>query len=211
MSVPEGRRGLSDMEFYRTAIRLRRDITFWLLRDFGVKDKTRDVKILSKTCKMEAQDAEKLKEILERYGVEKSIKESYPEWLIDTFRESIMDILRELVLNIRAANSIYPGNQYPANMREYELRRTYQDKAIGNCDQLYEELQYVGSVIPVDAQKYMPYIEKVEREIALLKGWRKSDNKIYKRIISEARKEGLLPPAPEKPKGKEKTGKKEKA
>ena len=182
------------MEFYRTAIRLRRDMTFWMLRDFGIKDKTRDVKVLARAQKMEQEDAEKLAEILDRYGVEKSIRESYPDWLIDKFRESIMDILRDLAMNIRAANDIYPGEQYPANMREYEQRRLYQDKAIGNCNQLCEELQYVMSVIPVDAQKYMPYIGIIEKEMALLKGWRKSDNKIYRRIIADARKRGLLPP-----------------
>lgn len=53
MSVPVGKRSLSDLEFYKNAIRLRADITDLLLRDFGVKDKVRDTKILSKTPIME--------------------------------------------------------------------------------------------------------------------------------------------------------------
>jgi hypothetical protein len=43
-------------------------------------------------------------------------------------------------------------------------------------------MQYVISILPVDAEKYMPYVAMVDREIALLKGWRKSDNKILKGI-----------------------------
>lgn len=43
-------------------------------------------------------------------------------------------------------------------------------------------MQYIISIIPVDAQKYMRYVDMIEKEIALLKGWRKSDNKILKRI-----------------------------
>ena len=50
-------------------------------------------------------------------------------------------------------------------------------------------MQYIISIIPVDAQKYMRYVDMIEKEIALLKGWRKSDNKILKKIKeTEAKK-----------------------
>lgn len=66
--------------------------------------------------------------------------------------------------------------------------------AIGNCEQLLQEMQYIISIIPVDAQKYIRYVEMIEKEIALLKGWRKSDNKILKKIreneAAKAQKEG---------------------
>lgn len=55
-------------------------------------------------------------------------------------------------------------------------------------------MQYIISIIPVDAQKYIRYVEMIEKEIALLKGWRKSDNKILKKIreneAAKAQKEG---------------------
>lgn len=38
MSVLKNNRGLSDLEFYHTAISLRKEITKKLLSDFGVKD-----------------------------------------------------------------------------------------------------------------------------------------------------------------------------
>ena len=38
------------------------------------------------------------------------------------------------------------------------------------------------SIVPVDAEKYMQYVEIIEKEIALLKGWRKGDNKIASRL-----------------------------
>ena len=177
MSVPEGKRGLSEMEFYRTANRLRRDMTLLLLRDFGIKDKVRDVELLCRIHGLDPNDKAALKEIMEKYGIGEKITEKYPEWLIDKMRSSIMDILRDLMLNIRAANSIYP-----VNIAEYEERRLFQDKAICSCEQLYEEMQYVISVVPVDAQKYMPYVGEIEKEIALLKGWRKGDNRMLKRI-----------------------------
>ena len=44
MSVLKNKRGLSKLEFYHTARKLREDITNLLLRDFGVRDKVRKIK-----------------------------------------------------------------------------------------------------------------------------------------------------------------------
>lgn len=49
-------------------------------------------------------------------------------------------------------------------------------------------MQYVLSIFPVDAEKYMVYVEMIEREIALIKGWRKSDNKIASRLQEKEKK-----------------------
>ena len=191
MSVPKSKRGLSQLEFYHTAIHLRRDITILLLRDFGIKDKVHDVKILSKIHGIEPQDEAELKRILGQYNMDSSIIEEFPEWLVDKMRCSMMDICRDLIMNITAANSIYAVHE-----SEYYERRNFQNRAIGNCEQLLQEMQYILSVIPVDANKYMSYVETIERENALLKGWRKSDN----RLLREIRK-----------KGKERAGKEQKA
>jgi hypothetical protein len=58
------------------------------------------------------------------------------------------------------------------------IRRRYQTGAIVNCEQLLQELLYCEDVIPVKASKFAPYIEQIEFEIKLLKGWRKANNKI---------------------------------
>lgn len=185
MSVPKNKRNLSSLEFYHTAIRLRREVTLLLLRDFGIKDKVRNTRMLAQIHGIEPEDEAALKSILEKYGMENSIVEEFPEWLVDKMRSSIMDILRDLILNITAANSIYPVNE-----PEFYERRVRQDGAIGNCEQLLQEMQYIISIIPVDAQKYMRYVEMIEKEIALLKGWRKSDNKILSRIRGGKKQQG---------------------
>ena len=60
---------------------------------------------------------------------------------------------------------------------EADERRLCQDRAIADCESLLQELQLVIDILPVDGEKYMRYVEMVEKEIALLKGWRKADNK----------------------------------
>lgn len=89
-----------------------------------------------------------------------------------------------MIMNITAANSIYPTNE-----SEYYDRRNYQNHAIGNCEQLLQEMQYIISVIPVDVNKFMPYTKMIVKEIQLLKGWRKSDNRILKSIRAKQNKE----------------------
>ena len=82
--------------------------------------------------------------------------------------------------NIVAANSIYP-----INMREVEERRILQDRAIMNCEQLLQKLTYCADVLPVSLLKFEPYAVTIDKEIALLKGWRKSTNAINAKIMNK--------------------------
>jgi hypothetical protein len=91
-----------------------------------------------------------------------------------------MDSMNSLINNITYANSVYPTREL-----EYDQRRLYQNRAIANCYQMLQEMQYVISVLPVDAERYMNYVGMIDREIVLLKGWRKSDNRILKAIKSK--------------------------
>ena len=189
MSVLKNKRALSELEFFHNATELRREITLLLLRDFGVKDKVRTVKSLYGISNMEPEDTKKIQEMVEKYGMCGSIVEEYPMWLIDKMRNNVLNICHSMIMNITQANTIYPMSE-----EEFHDRRNFQNHAIGNCEQLLQEMQYIISIIPVDAQKYMRYVDMIEKEIALLKGWRKSDNKILKKIreneAAKAQKEG---------------------
>jgi hypothetical protein len=153
MSVLLSNRGLSKMEFYHTAKALREETINFLLRDFGVKDKVR----------VEIVDGEK----------KISAIEGYPEWLLVYFRQNILAILHNMMSNITAGNTIYPVNE-----NELTIRRQYQTEAIANCEQLIQEFQFCADTLPVKVEKFLPFIERLEKEILLLKGWRKSSNKL---------------------------------
>jgi len=155
--VLKNKRGLSSLEFYHNGRKLRKEITNWLLRDFGVKDKVRIEK---------RPDAEPEK-----------IREEYPDWLIAHLREKILLITHNMMMNITAANSIYPITH-----DELALRRRYQTGAIINCEQLIQEIEYCEDILPLEIKKFEPYFEMVNYEIKLLKGWRKANNKIAEKI-----------------------------
>jgi len=157
LSVLKNKRGLSSLEFYHNARKLRKEMTNWLLRDFGVRNKVR---------------------IEKRPGEEpEKITEAYPEWLIIHLREKILSILHNMMMNITAANTIYP-----ITFDELALRRRYQTGAVINCEQLIQEIEYCEDILPLEMKKFEPYFEMINYEIKLLKGWRKANNKIAEKI-----------------------------
>ena len=109
--------------------------------------------------------------------------EAFDAWFIADERQVVKNCLRDITEYVYTANSIYPSI-----MEELVERRILQDKAIGQCYRLTQELQYAIETLPVDTNKYTRFAEMIQTEINLLKGWRKSDNK-FKSAIKEKEQE----------------------
>ena len=177
MSVLKRKRNISKMEFYHNAIKLRLMITEFLLKDFGIKSRRRNLEFAKDVYDIEDEDVEEIENILSAYDLKNSFIDNFPSWLIDKERDYFMDLLRNLLKNICSANTIHITNK-----EEYYMRRNYQTQAICDCENLLQEMQYIIYVTHPNVEKYMPYVDIIEKEIALLKGWRKSDNKIMKSL-----------------------------
>jgi hypothetical protein len=177
--VLKRKRNISKMEFYHNAIKLRLMITEFLLKDFGIKSRRRNLEFAKDVYDIEDEDVEEIENILSAYDLKNSFIDNFPSWLIDKERDYFMDLLRSLMKNICSANTIHITNK-----EEYYMRRNYQTQAICDCENLLQEMQYIIYVTHPNVEKYMPYVDIIEKEIALLKGWRKSDNKIMK-ILEE--------------------------
>lgn len=170
MSVVKSKRTLSDMEFYANAYDIRVEINNWLMRDFGYKKYKKEVKQLVKDISQE--DEEIINDILKKYDIKSHNKFTtvYPKWFIKEERKILIKLGHKLMRNIIEANSIYPKYE-----TEYELRRTYQDKAIGKCYDIMNEMQYISKVFKTDINRYVGLLKSLDREIKLLKAWRNSD------------------------------------
>lgn len=90
-------------------------------------------------------------------------------------RNAIIGMLREMCGCLVMANSIYVTCR-----EEYNLRRQFQDKAIGHCYRLTQELQYIITTLDgrINVSKYMKTAKMIYSEIGLIKSWRKADNKL---------------------------------
>ncbi len=182
MSVPKSKRKISEFETYANAVKIRVQVTEWLLRDFGVKDRYRDMSAISKKAKMTPDDSKTLAELLEKYQLGDRICESYPEWWIAERRRTMDRLAASMVENISSAYDIYA-----TSLSEWDERRLMMDRAIANVIQLLEETQFIVSALfktgGVDVNHYMPFVALCETEIALIKAWRKSGNEIRRRLI----------------------------
>ena len=132
MSVLKNLRALSEMQFYKTAITIRKELTIWLLKDFGTRRNAKSVNQVIKDITPEEQA--QIDAIFARYGrtSRRTYQSEYPDWFVEFERKIISENLAEMVTNITQANSIFPYFAF-----EWDLRRKYQDMAICNCYKLY--------------------------------------------------------------------------
>ncbi len=173
MSVLKAKRKPSPFEVEHHAYKIRAVITDLALRKFGLKEYV---------PRARPPDYEKWSES-QKNGYDKSIQKNierynaFVEWFIPDEQKEILHIVREMIHEIFLANEIHP--QYLCECNE---RRVHQDLALGHCENLIQELQYVITTLPVDVEKYENITNMIKQEQALIKGWRKSDNTIRKKI-----------------------------
>ena len=155
MSVLVSNRKESKFEVIAFSVELRNLMIELMQRNFGIKN----VNAIAR----------------KRYVFRKDDTEnpSRYHYLIRNYKDRIDNISSQLTMNLRSANSIYPNTT-----SEYEERRTYQTKAITNCEQLICELHEIVNIFEVDINVYKKYINAIDRETDLIKRWRRSDNKL---------------------------------
>ena len=159
------------MEFWKNALDLRKQVTEWMMRDFGTK---KNAKVIQNTVHgMTEEDVEAVNGIMAKYGRSpRQLQSVYPEWFLAQEIKYISGELFGLCCNIAHANSIYMLCEV-----DRDQRREYQNSAIGNCYALLQEIQFLIVVVGTDVNQLGDIVAKIEREISLLKGWKKADSR----------------------------------
>ena len=172
MSVLKNLRTLSTMQFYMTALDIRREITNWILCDFGYKKYPRNIVSVIRDISLE--DQEQINDIYKKYGinVNKEYVSEFPEWYSSSEKKAFNGLCQSLIFDITHANSIYV-----TNMSEYEERRMYQTKAICTCYCLCAEIACIKNIFNIDLKLVNNLIALISDEIELLRAWRHSDKK----------------------------------
>ncbi len=177
MSVVKRNRKESQFEVFHFFYKMRREITDLLLRDFGYSEEKLEKKIQKQFGGREYEELSDNEKLC--YDNLKKREQAFAEWFIEDERKAVVDNLRGIGAYIHSANSIIP--QYWDELVE---RRIQQDKALGCCEALKQELHYAIETLPVDINKYTRFSDMIEHEIKLIKAWRKSDNR-FKKIVKE--------------------------
>nr|DAG41325.1 MAG TPA: group II intron reverse transcriptase/maturase [Caudoviricetes sp.] len=144
MSVLKNKRDLSDMEFYKNAIRMNQELVTWMMRNFGTQRNPRSVNQVIKN--ISEDDQKTIDDIFSKYGQSPNHEfvSEFPKWYVDRKRKRLLDLCDELIENITNANSIYPTEEFLHE--EYAMRREFQTMAICNCKDIEQVLQGIKKI-----------------------------------------------------------------
>lgn len=177
MTVIKAKRKESQFEVFHNLMKTRKEITDLLLRDFGYNH-FKTVEKIQKQFIVPYSDMTTEEQV--RYDRKMEKEMAFVTWYIEDERKAVIDCIRGITKEVYIANSIYPTCEM-----ELKERRLHQELALGHCYTLTQELQYAMETLPVDVNKYIRFAEMINKEIKLIKSWRKSDNK-FKRAFSNS-------------------------
>ena len=184
MSVPKGKRKESRFEAQHHFYRLRADVTSLMLLDFGFSEE-KYRKHIERYRETHAK-AGNVDEAVERYQRK---CDSFKKWFIDKECGAVLGILRRIGCEFTLGNSIYPS-ETPAKVMEFCERRKHIDEAIAQCYVLKQELQYIISSLPENINRYERLAVDIDKQVALYKGVRQSDNRLLKQKPGKAKGSG---------------------
>lgn len=156
MTVPKGRRTESRFEVLYNATKLTDEISILTLRSFGIYSRN-SIFRRRYDCMVNDRNREDVDDIIEMHKV----------YLIQAAR-NVEEYLKE-------AKSLYPGT-----IEKYELRNSFQLKALEECTAIKIRLHVVARFFNVDLNLFKDLMEILNKEIRLISGWLRSDEKIYK-------------------------------
>ncbi len=126
---------------------------------------------------MQAVQKELILYLMDDFGITRNTNLGEAQFL-DLKFQRVINLCSDIVGDLHRANDLFV-----TNMMEYEQRRLYQDKAIANCDVLKQELQSVIDVISgLNINKYKISIKLIDKELVLIKSWRKADIRLKKKL-----------------------------
>lgn len=179
------KRTISSTDFFITMVKIEHEVINFLLSDFDFKHSTRSLKLFSYKAKLTKKEEEDLNKIVENHKDCINFETSYPLWILEYMRDKILKDLAEIRNKIIEANTIYPNSEY-----EYNKKREHQTSAIAGYYKLLSNLQFAIEIFhPSTVEKYMPLVNAMEKEIKLLKGWKKYTAKCYVKIQEGKKKE----------------------
>lgn len=101
-------------------------------------------------------------------------------WEYKRIRNRIDDTMADVLVCIVHARTIWITSLY-----DYNERRRYISKAIGDCEIVIQEIQFAIRTLDIKTSKYINLIKDFEVQISKLRNWRTSDNAIKNRLMKE--------------------------
>ena len=109
--------------------------------------------------------------------------ERFNFWLIKEECKTTASKCSELMSSLRTANTIWP-----LYMAEFLERRVCMDRALGACNALQDELQYIAEEVYADKNKFTALMLDIESLFKKIKSVRQADNRFLKELKDNPQK-----------------------
>ena len=104
-------------------------------------------------------------------------EEHFNFWLIKEECSLVATKGADLTGSLRTANTIFP-----TYMSEFTERRVFMNKALGACNVLQDELQYIAEAVYADKNKFTALVLEIDALFKKIKSVRQADNRFLKDI-----------------------------
>lgn len=181
MAVPKFKRGESNKGFYYDTVKICIQIVQFVLKDFGIKGCMRDLKAFTYKAKMNNQDKEDFIHFCNKYNID--VEASYPMYVLDHYRQTILNIINDILYDLLAAYSINPNS-----IAEIQIKNKLQHELIGKIEYLIITLDFVIRLFnykAIDIEKYSYYIKKLKEVSKKIKSWKRNSLRSTKDIESK--------------------------
>lgn len=98
-------------------------------------------------------------------------------WHVEQLRNTILRHMDSMISNLTHADKIYILSRF-----DYDLRRSYQNKAIGDIESCIKMCELSNKTLGIKTSRFTIFNDKAEQVITLIKNWRRSDNKILAKM-----------------------------
>ena len=105
---------------------------------------------------------------------------AFEKWYFDSVKGQLLDRITEAEKHLVIGNSIYI-----TSLLDYDDRRYHFTEAIGILHSLSVQLKNIIDTVPVDVNKYTRFGNQIDLIIKMIKGLKKSDNKVRKSILNK--------------------------
>lgn len=177
MSVPKRKRKESQFEVFENYSRIRKQAYLLVKNNLGYDPKTYNKEVESVLHPHSLNELDEAHQEIWKTKHAKAIE--FEVWWIWDAKQWIMNSLRNLCSYLYMANSIYPQCK-----EELDVRRSYQSRCIGICQSIVTELQMLRQDVTSNLRLILTLVDLLNKEIDLIKAWRKSDNRFKHTIES---------------------------
>lgn len=112
-------------------------------------------------------------------------EERFNYWLVKEECRTVAVKGAELTGSLRTANTIFPDPKLPYVVAEANERRLWMDRALGACNVLQDELQYIAEAVYADKNKFTALVLEVQTLFMKIKKLRQADNRFLRNDSSK--------------------------